>query len=195
MIDHAVIPSGSEGPGRAARPFAPPRAARSLATLGMTLLVLVFFAACAQKKPADPAPAQTSAPAPAAAGPRIILPDGFVVDVEVANTDELRAQGLMYRDRLPAGKGMIFFFAQDGVYPFWMKNTMIPLDMIWVDAAHRVAHVKSNVPPCRVDPCPSYDPEVPARYVVELAGGEAGKHALKAGDQLRFEGMDNVTVR
>jgi uncharacterized membrane protein (UPF0127 family) len=157
-------------------------------------IALLLVAACAQQPSAPPPPPPQPAPA-APAGPRIVLPDGFVVEVEVANNDELRAQGLMYRDRLPSGKGMIFFFPTDGVYPFWMKNTLIPLDMIWIDSAHKVAHVKSNVPPCKVDPCPSYDPEVPARYVLELAGGEAAKHGLKAGDPLRFEGMDNVAVR
>jgi uncharacterized protein len=158
----------------------------------LAAVLMLLAAACAQQKPAEPAPAPA---AQTPAGPRIVLPDGFAVDVEVANNDELRAQGLMYRDRLPSGKGMIFFFDADGVYPFWMKNTLIPLDMIWIDAAKKVAHVKSNVPPCKVDPCPSYDPEVPARYVLELAGGEAAKHGLKAGDSLRFEGMDNVAVR
>lgn len=154
--------------------------------------LLLILAACT-RQPATPPP-----PAPAQAaqnGPRIVLPDGFVVSVEVANTDELRAQGLMYRDHLNPGAGMIFFFANDGVYPFWMKNTLIPLDMIWIDASRRIAHVKTNVPPCKVDPCASYDPEVPARYVLELAAGEAAKHGVKAGDALRFEGMDDVEVR
>lgn len=154
------------------------------------LLLLVALFACAQPAAPPSRPAQT-----APSGPRVILPDGFTVAVEVANTDELRAQGLMFRDRLRPGTGMIFFFAQDGVYPFWMKNTMIPLDMIWIDASKRIVHVKRDVPPCRVENCPSYDPGVPARYVLELAAGEAAKHRLEAGDQLQFAGMDDVRVR
>lgn len=153
-------------------------------------IALIIFAACTQQPSAPPATASQ-----AQSGPRVIFPDGFAVDVEVANTDELRAQGLMFRDQLAPGKGMIFFFAEDGVYPFWMKNTLIPLDMVWIDASRKVAHVKTNVPPCRIENCPSYDPGVPSRYVLEVAAGEAAKHGLKAGDPLRFEGMDAVEVR
>ena len=155
-------------------------------------IVMLLVAACTQQ-PAAPPPA-TAQPQPQS-GPRVIFPDGFVVNVEVANTNELRAQGLMYRDQLKPGAGMIFFFAEDDVYPFWMKNTLIPLDMIWIDSSRKVAHVKVNVPPCKIENCPSYDPGVPSRYVLEVAGGEAAKHGLKAGDQLRFEGMDAVEVR
>lgn len=159
-------------------------------------IVLMIFAACTQQ-PAAPPPETTAATTQTQAhnGPRVIFPDGFVVDVEVANNNELRAQGLMYRDQLKPGTGMIFLFAEDDVYPFWMKNTLIPLDMIWIDSSRKVAHVKVNVPPCKIENCPSYDPGVPSRYVLEVAGGEAAKHGLKAGDQLRFEGMDAVEVR
>jgi uncharacterized protein len=155
-------------------------------------VLLLMPLACAQQPsvpPAQPAPVQTPS------GPRVILPDGFAVSVEIANTAELRAQGLMFRDEVKPGAGMIFFFAEDDVYPFWMKNTLVPLDMIWIDANRRAVHVKAHVPPCKVEDCPSYDPGVPARYVLELAGGEAAKHGLAAGGQLRFEGMDSVTVR
>ena len=157
-------------------------------------IVLMFLAACAQQS-APPPPAQPTTPPPVQAAPRVVLPDGSAYTVEIANDDELRAQGLMYRDQLKPGTGMVFFFARDGVYPFWMKNTMIPLDMIWIDASRRVAHVTSDVPPCKIEDCPSYDPGVPARYVLELAAGEAAKHGLKAGDAIRFEGMDHVVAR
>jgi uncharacterized protein len=127
--------------------------------------------------------------------PTITFPDGYKVQVEVAANDELRAQGLMYRDRLREAHGMIFVFARTDVYPFWMKNTLIPLDMVWIDEGRRVVHVKTSVPPCQADPCPSYDPQVPARYVLEVAGGVAKQHGLKAGDLLQFSGLDDVTVR
>ncbi len=145
---------------------------------------------------AAPAPGGEPATAPQArSGPRVIFPDGHVVWVEIANDDELRAQGLMFRDRLAPDAGMLFLFPEDGEYPFWMKNTRIPLDMIWIDANKRVAHVKFDVPPCRADPCPSYPPHARARYVLEVAGGVARQHGLKAGDVLRFEGTDAYEVR
>jgi uncharacterized membrane protein (UPF0127 family) len=167
--------------------------ADKLAWAGLALLLL---AACQGTPPATTT-TQTETPARSAApsGPRVIFPDGFVVEVELASNDETRAQGLMYRDRLRPGTGMLFFFPQDGHYPFWMKNTLIPLDMIWVDSTQRVAHVKVSVPPCKADPCPSYPPNVNARYVLEVAGGVAAEHGLKAGDQLRFVGTENVVIR
>ena len=128
-------------------------------------------------------------------GPRITLPDGYTVSVEIAADDETRAQGLMYRDQLREGTGMLFIFPQTGDYPFWMKNTLIPLDMIWIDENHKVVHVSANVPPCKADPCPNYPPNAPARYVLELAGGMAARHKVTAGSALVFAGTDNVIVR
>ena len=75
---------------------------------------------------------------------------------------------------------------------YWMKNTRIPLDIIWIDANRRIAHVKHEVPPCHVPDCPSYPPNAKAKYVLEIAGGEGARHGLKEGDVLRFEGTENV---
>ena len=160
------------------------------------VLMLMLFAACSQP-PAPPAPAAPADTQPAAAanGPRVIFPDGFVVNVEIAADDELRAQGLMYRDHLRPGTGMLFLFQEDGEHAFWMKNTLIPLDMVWIDANQRVVAVKYNVPPCKVENCPSYPTGVLSRYVLEVAGGEAQRHGVKTGDQLRFEQTEGVVIR
>ena len=164
---------------------------------GATFVVLVLALAC-RKPVVPPAPQNDAAMRTATveqSGPRVVFPDGFAVHVELATNDETRSQGLMYRDQLRPATGMLFLFPQDGHYPFWMKNTLIPLDMIWIDAEKRVAHVKFDVPPCKADPCPSYPPEVNARYVLEVAAGVAREHGLKAGDVLRFEGVEGVVVR
>jgi len=155
------------------------------------LAFALLLAACSapQNTPAAPSPA-----APAS-GPRVVLPDGAVIQVELATDEPTRSQGLMYRDRLAEDRGMLFFFPQSGEYPFWMKNTLIPLDMIWIDDQRRIAHVTSNVPPCKADPCPNYPPNANAKYVLELAAGVAAKHHLAKDQTLRFEGMDNVVVR
>jgi len=139
-------------------------------------------------------PASTQAK-PAAAGPRIVFPDGYVVHVEVAADEATRQQGLMYRDTLPADRGMIFFFPESGNYPFWMKNTLIPLDMIWIDPQKKIVHVAHNVPPCKADPCPSVPPGAEAKYVLEVAAGVAARHGLANGQTLRFEGFDMVVIR
>jgi uncharacterized membrane protein (UPF0127 family) len=130
-----------------------------------------------------------------ASGPRVIFPDGYIVHVEIAANDELRAQGLMFRDQLRPASGMLFFFTEDGEYPFWMKNTHIPLDMIWIDSGKRIAHVAHDVPPCRIENCPNYPPHAIARYVLEVAAGVAKQHGLKDGDVLRFEGTENVVAQ
>ena len=127
--------------------------------------------------------------------PRVVFPNGYAVHVEIAADAETRAQGLMYRDALRDRSGMLFFFPEPGVYPFWMKNTLIPLDILWIDEQKRVAHVKYDVPPCKVEPCPSYDPGVPARYVLEVAAGVARRQNLAAGATLRFEGVDTINIR
>ncbi|MGA7617584.1 MAG: DUF192 domain-containing protein [Thermoanaerobaculia bacterium] len=147
------------------------------------------------------APPATDAAAPAAttaAGsgggistrPAAILPDGFRVWMEIAADDQSRAEGLMYRESVPAGSGMLFMFPQEGLYPFWMKNTYVPLDMIWMDSSGRVVDVKSNVPPCPGDPCPSFTPAGTASYVLELGAGEASKHGVKKGSAIRLENVE-----
>lgn len=156
----------------------------------MVAAMLVLMIGCTNPTPVT----KTETPASAPTGPRVIFPDGYVVSVEIANDDELRAQGLMFRDHLNPGTGMLFFFPAAGEYPFWMKNTRIPLDMVWIDANKRVAHVKISVPPCKVDDCPSYPPNAQAQYVLEVAGGVAQQHGLKAGDQLQFLGTEHVVA-
>lgn len=155
------------------------------------LALILLMVACTKAPATQPPPA----PAETQSGPRIVFPDGYAVHVEIAADDETRTTGLMYRDQLRPASGMIFLFPRDDEYAFWMKNTLIPLDMVWIDVNKKIVHVKHDVPPCKVENCPSYPPNVPSRYVLELAAGVAAQHALKAGDVLRFEGLDHVIVR
>jgi uncharacterized membrane protein (UPF0127 family) len=156
----------------------------------LALLLALVSLACTKTRPVAPA---TTAPA-AVTGPRVVFPDGFVVKVEIAADDEMRAQGLMYRDQLRPATGMLFFFPEDGEYPFWMKNTHIPLDMIWIDKDRRIAHIAHDVPPCRIDDCPSYPPHAAARYVLEVSAGVARQHGLKDGDILTFVQTEAVVA-
>ncbi len=116
----------------------------------------------------------------------MILPNGAVYRTEIARTPEQQAQGLMFRESLPANSGMIFLFPEGGMHKFWMKNTMIPLDMIWMDSQGKVLFVSANTPPCKADPCPNYGPEVPASSVLEIAGGMAKKEKVEVGSVIRF---------
>ena len=151
---------------------------------------LLLAVSCTNPPAPPPPPMETTTPAVATVAPRVIFPDGFVVNVEVVADNESRAQGLMFRDRIDPGRGMLFVFPRDAVFSFWMKNTLIPLDMIWIDANRRVVGIIPDVPPCKVEDCPSYGPGVMARYVLEVGGGEAAKHNLKVGDALQFIDTD-----
>jgi uncharacterized membrane protein (UPF0127 family) len=125
-----------------------------------------------------PQPAQETAAARAEA----VFPDKTVVSLEVARTEPERSRGLMFRTALAERAGMIFLFERPGIYPFWMKNTLIPLDMLWTDTAGRITWIAEGVPPCKADPCPEYPPKAEASYVIELKDGFAKRHGLKVGD-------------
>lgn len=98
--------------------------------------------------------------------------------VEVVEKEDDRNRGLMYRESLDANKGMLFIFDYAGVYPFWMKNTLIPLDIIWINEDKEVVYI-ANAVPCKNDPCPNYDPGKEALYVLEVNAG--------ATDQINIE--------
>jgi uncharacterized protein len=160
------------------------------------LAVLTFAVACANQPSNATAPA---ASVPAETGvesmPHVTFPDGFVVRTDLAIDDASRAQGLMFRDQLRPGTGMLFLFPKADEYPFWMKNTLIPLDMLWLDANRKIVAIHHDVPPCKTADCPSYPPHAIASYVLEVAGGVAKQHGLKVGDVLQFANMEGVTPR
>jgi uncharacterized membrane protein (UPF0127 family) len=110
--------------------------------------------------------------------------------LEVADTAQTRQVGLMNRSKLDENGGMIFIFDGTGIYPFWMKDTLIPLDMIWLNDQKEIVHIKENAQPCSTTIgaiCSSIIPLKPALYVIELNGGEVEKLGLKTGDKINFE--------
>ena len=122
-------------------------------------------------------------------GPTVSMPSGAVYRVELALTPEDQAQGLMYRENLPPLSGMLFVFDAPAPHHFWMKNTMIPLDMIWMDQAGKVIFVSADTPPCKADPCPTYGPDSPAKQVLEIAGGKAKDEKVSVGSTLKIQGV------
>jgi hypothetical protein len=102
--------------------------------------------------------------------------------VELAKTDAERQKGLMFRESMPDNHGMLFFFDNVSPRSFWMKNTLIPLDMIFVDDNWTVVHI-ANAVPCTADPCPGYS-SPPAKYVLEINGGLAEKSNITLGSKL-----------
>jgi uncharacterized protein len=106
--------------------------------------------------------------------------------VEVADTDASRTRGLMFRESLPSDRGMLFVFDHEAPLAFWMKNTRIPLDILYFDSNRRLVSVAADTPPCVTAYCPSYESERPARYVLELNAGIAGELGVKVGEVLRI---------
>jgi uncharacterized protein len=104
--------------------------------------------------------------------------------VELAEDDTSRARGLMYRETLAQDRGMLFILPEESNYPFWMKNTMIPLDIIWIDENWNVARIASSVQPCKSEPCEVINPGATSRYVLELNSGTAESIGLKEGSRL-----------
>jgi uncharacterized membrane protein (UPF0127 family) len=149
------------------------------------LLLSVFAFACGAAPEASPPPARTPTAA-AVSGPRVVLPSGSTYSLEIARTPEDQARGLMFRESLPQHFGMLFPFPDNGVHGFWMKNTMIPLDILWLDGSGKVLFISADTPPCKADPCPSYGPNAPAASVLEIAGGTARREGIEVGKTLRF---------
>lgn len=107
--------------------------------------------------------------------------------VEIADDDAERQRGLMFRDALPADRGMLFVHERQQPLAYWMKNTRIPLDILYFDNARKLVSQQRDVPPCALgDACPPYPSTAPARYVLELNAGQAAALALDVGAQLRF---------
>ena len=133
----------------------------------------------------------TSAPVAAAAAAtptvRFETPRGtWIVRVELARTPEERARGLMYRRDLPADTGMLFLFDDTDVRSFWMRNTVVSLDMIFLADDRAVVGVVPNAEP-RTDSPRSVGK--PSRYVLEVAAGEAFAHAVGPGARAVFVGV------
>lgn len=107
-------------------------------------------------------------------------------NVEIASSFAAQAKGLMFRENLAPANGILFIFPNENKYAFWMKNTLIPLDIIWLDKNEKVVYIAKNIQPCKVSDCPSVSPDKEARYVLELNARKADEIGLKTGDKFEF---------
>lgn len=107
--------------------------------------------------------------------------------VELADDDAERSRGLMFRDELAADHGMLFIHDEEAPQSYWMKNTRIPLDILFFDHSRKLVSAQERVPPCSLgNGCPPFRSEVPALYILELNAGMAESLGVKAGDELIF---------
>lgn len=105
--------------------------------------------------------------------------------LEVADTSEKRRDGLMFRGSLAKNSGMLFIFEKETHAPFWMKNTRIPLDILFLDAQKRIVDY-ATMEPCKADSCPTYGSRVPYRYAIEVNQGFIRERKIKIGDTALF---------
>ncbi|BDG07358.1 DUF192 domain-containing protein [Anaeromyxobacter paludicola] len=110
------------------------------------------------------------------------------VDLEVARTLEERNRGLMFRERLDANAGMLFVFESEDQHSFWMKNTYIPLDLVFIDEMGEITGVVEEAEPHSLAPMSGG----PSRYVIEVNGGWCEAHGVRTGDRVRLENLPPV---
>lgn len=106
--------------------------------------------------------------------------------VAIADSPAERKQGLKFRKELSQDGGMLFVFEKQGFYSFWMKDTFIALDIIWLNKDREVVYIKHNAQPCIQEPCEKFKSETPAQYVLELRAGKAEEIGLGVGNKLKF---------
>jgi uncharacterized protein len=108
-------------------------------------------------------------------------------NVEIADTFSERKIGLMNRASLPQQNGMLFIFEQENLQTFWMKDTLIPLDIIFADKNLKIVNIVKSAQPCLNEPCSLYTSIEPAKFVLEINGGLADLFGIKIGDSLILE--------
>src|SRR5262245_15399930 len=150
----------------------------------MRFAALVAFAVAACSFLASCSPAQQSSENLK----EITLPDGAKIQCEVMIRPEDMARGMMYRDSLPEGRGMLFVHGKPGKYSYWMPNVKIPLDIIWMDPDRRIVEMSADTPPCKTEPeqCPYFGGSVEALTVLELPAGSIARHKLTLGAGIGF---------
>jgi uncharacterized membrane protein (UPF0127 family) len=119
----------------------------------------------------------------AAGEPQVVL-NGERFTVELAETQEKQALGLMFREHMEDDHGMLFIFPNEAMRSFWMKNCRIPLDIFYFNAELELVSVAENAQPCRTARCPGYPSEGPAQFVLELNAGKAAELGVRKGDKL-----------
>ena len=119
----------------------------------------------------------------------VTMPNGKKVRAETVFRVEDMAKGLMFRDSLAPDRGMLFLHDRPGNYSYFMYQTRIPLDIIWMDKDRRIVEISADTPPCpskSASQCPHFGGKEAALFVLEIAGGMASKFGLKVGDRIDF---------
>jgi uncharacterized membrane protein (UPF0127 family) len=141
-------------------------------------------------------PAAEDYPSPPLPHARVMVPDAYggmhAVDVEVAATPASRERGLMWRNALAEGKGMLFIEPHELVQNFWMRNTLIPLDLFFIDKGLRIVGIVENAEPKTLT---GRGVPYPSMYVLEVPGGWAARIGAHAGARVELQGTEGIDVK
>lgn len=108
-------------------------------------------------------------------------------EAKLAKTKAEKRKGLKGRENLKENKAMLFVYSQERKLSFWMKDTLIPLDIIWLNKNKEIIDIKHQAQPCKSEICPVFEAEGKSQYVLELKGGMAEEIGLKEGRKLKFK--------
>lgn len=109
------------------------------------------------------------------------------VQAEIADSEAEKTRGLMYRQSLAWESGMLFIFDEELLHSFWMKNTLIPLDIIWIDSDKNIVDITQNALPCKEEQeCESIIPVLEVKYVLEVNSGFTEQNKIRVGDKVKF---------
>ena len=120
---------------------------------------------------------------------QVTFPNGVKINAETMRNEAELMRGLMFRESLAPDRGMLFIHPAESTFHYWMYQTKIPLDMIWMDHDRRIVEMSLDTPPCRsasASACPNYGGNFKSKYVLEVNAGIARKNGLKTGDTLDF---------
>jgi uncharacterized protein len=158
----------------------------------LSILLAVAATSCDERPESREAQVELPAGSPEFGSGRALIDtsDGSVLlDVEIAQTDEQRAFGLMHRERLPRDAGMVFLFFEEHSGGFWMKDTLIPLSIAFFDVDGRIVRIL-DMEPCVKDPCQVYDPGVSYHGALEVNGGAFDDWGVQEGDHIEITQAD-----
>jgi len=143
------------------------------------MLLALMEAGCGGPETEGPDPLRTR---------RVVLPGGQEIRAEVEMDPVDMQKGMMYRDSLARGRGMLFVHQTPGLNAYWMYHMRIPLDILWMDANHRIVEISPDTPPCntKASLCPTYGGHETSQYVLELGAGEVRRLGMSLGQTLDF---------
>jgi hypothetical protein len=144
----------------------------------LALLLVLLLAACSSPNTTDELGLT-----------QVTFPNGTLINAETMRSDIELLKGLMYREKLPQNRGMLFIHPEENIFHYWMYQTKIPLDIIWMDHDKQIVEMSLDTPPCTAKSpgdCINYGGHFKSKYVLEVNAGIARKNGLKLGDTLNF---------